>query len=102
MQVHKFSDLLWPQSLVRGFLFVHLTCNPHKYKIGPLAIMNAILRGADKPVYKCALSNVIDKLCADGFKWQPTEVMCDFEAAMHNAVQELWPQAHIRGCWYHL
>lgn len=28
-------------------------------------------------------------------------IMTDFEAAMRNALRELLPHTHIRGCWFH-
>jgi hypothetical protein len=33
--------------------------------------------------------------------WEPTEVMVDFEVAIHNAVRRVWPKAHLRGCLFH-
>ena len=29
-------------------------------------------------------------------------VMCDFEAALRNAVKQAWPAAHLGGCIFHL
>lgn len=33
--------------------------------------------------------------------WNVFNVMCDYEAALHAAVLEVFPQCTIRGCWFH-
>lgn len=33
--------------------------------------------------------------------WAPQFVMTDFEPAMRNAAQVIWPTAHLLGCFFH-
>jgi hypothetical protein len=37
-----------------------------------------------------------------GLTCSPTEVIIDFEQAIHSAVAEVFPNAKIRGCRFHL
>lgn len=34
-------------------------------------------------------------------EWKPTEVMVDFEEALHQAFKLVWPDVHLRGCFFH-
>lgn len=35
------------------------------------------------------------------FPLQPKEVITDFEAALRKAINEIYPAAILRGCWFH-
>lgn len=35
------------------------------------------------------------------FKMNPSEFMTDFEAGMRKAINKCYPNAILRGCWYH-
>lgn len=35
------------------------------------------------------------------FKLEPTEFMSDFEAGLRKAIANVYPNAKIRGCWFH-
>lgn len=35
------------------------------------------------------------------FKLEPDEIITDFEAGMRGAINENFPNALLRGCWYH-
>lgn len=45
-------------------------------------------------VFKCIEENL--------FKMKPAEVMTDYEDGMRLAIKRHWPNAIIRGCWFHL
>lgn len=32
----------------------------------------------------------------------PSSISCDFEKALHNAIEEIYPDARILGCYFHL
>lgn len=32
---------------------------------------------------------------------RPTCIMIDFETALHNAFEQVYPEAHISSCWFH-
>ncbi|KAI6202026.1 hypothetical protein M3Y96_00904600 [Aphelenchoides besseyi] len=33
---------------------------------------------------------------------QPQNVVCDFEKAIHVAIESTWPDVNVHGCWFHL
>lgn len=35
------------------------------------------------------------------FKLEPTEFITDFELGMRKAINEFYPSAKLRGCWFH-
>lgn len=35
------------------------------------------------------------------FKLKPTEIITDFEAGLRKAINQTYPGAKLRGCWYH-
>lgn len=35
------------------------------------------------------------------FKLEPTELMTDFEGGLRKAIEQKYPTARLRGCWYH-
>lgn len=47
--------------------------------------------------YLDVLNFIEDRL----FKLQPTEVMTDFEPPMRKSIEIKYPDAKLRGCWYH-
>lgn len=63
-----------------------------------LLAASGILQNHDEASYVCWLNALYD---ATAKRWEPTEVMVDFEVAIHNTVQRVWPKAHLRGCLFH-
>jgi hypothetical protein len=45
------------------------------------------------------LLNYCDSL---GLKLEPTQIVCDFEKAIHIGVRKIWPNINIMGCRFHL
>ena len=33
--------------------------------------------------------------------FEPQSVLCDFEKGLHNAIEIVWPDATVRGCYFH-
>ncbi|KAL4130748.1 hypothetical protein QTP88_008140 [Uroleucon formosanum] len=52
--------------------------------------------------YKCAFQHLICHSMSIGLTCSPTEVVIDFEQAVHSAVAEVFPNAKISGCRFHL
>jgi len=52
--------------------------------------------------YKCAFQHLIRHSMSIGLTCSPTEVVIDFEQAIHSAIEEVFPNAKIRGCRFHL
>lgn len=50
---------------------------------------------------KEAYSHVFRFIEKNVFKLEPAEFITDFEAGMRSAINERWPSARLRGCWYH-
>ncbi|KAF0754304.1 MULE domain-containing protein [Aphis craccivora] len=51
---------------------------------------------------KCAFQHLTRHSMSIGLTCSPTDVVIDFEQAIHNAVAEVFPNAKIRGCRFHL
>jgi transposase-like protein len=45
-------------------------------------------------------TNLLEELYKSG-PFSPQSVMCDFEQAIHNAVEAVWPSTAVRGCFLH-
>lgn len=45
--------------------------------------------------------DVFDFIESRLFKLQPTEVMTDFEGGLRKAIEQKYPNARLRGCWFH-
>ena len=45
-------------------------------------------------------TNLLEELDSFG-PYSPQSVLCDFELAIHNAVEAVWPSTAIRGCFFH-
>ncbi|XP_016663060.1 uncharacterized protein LOC107884772 [Acyrthosiphon pisum] len=53
--------------------------------------------------YKCAFQHVIrHSISVVGISCSPTDIFIDFESAIHSAVADVFPNAQIRGCRFHL
>jgi len=51
--------------------------------------------------YQFAFS-ALNSLCKElGLSIKPEFVMCDFELALRNAIQECFPSSKIAGCYFH-
>jgi len=51
--------------------------------------------------YQYAFS-ALNSLCKElGLNIKPEFIMCDFEKAMRNSIQECFPTAKIAGCYFH-
>jgi len=59
----------------------------------------ALLPNKSKPMYAALLNALIEK---SNHKFKPKTVMSDFEAGFINAVQETFPEAVCKGCFFHL
>lgn len=44
---------------------------------------------------------VFDCIRNELFKLQPTEFITDFEAGMRQSIRKNFPEATLRGCWFH-
>lgn len=53
-----------------------------------------------KKTYRCYLS-VFDYIETNIFEMKPAEFITDFEGGMRKAINECYPNAALRGCWYH-
>ena len=49
-----------------------------------------------------ALFNALKVVCEGyGLKLNPIHIMCDFEAALRNALSKVWNNAKLNGCFFH-
>lgn len=46
-------------------------------------------------------SAVFDLIENSVFKMEPTEFITDFEPALRNAINKMYPGIPLRGCWFH-
>lgn len=49
-----------------------------------------------------AFKVLLDYCKSLGFCLKPTDIVCDFEKAIHIAVRQIWPKINIIGCRFHL
>lgn len=44
----------------------------------------------------------MDQCAIIGVKFLPINIYMDFEKAIHNAAQKVWPTIHVKSCHFHL
>lgn len=52
--------------------------------------------------YKKCFEFVTEKCSENSLSFSPTEIVADFELAIHNAAKIIWPQIQIIGCRFHV
>ena len=72
--------------------------DPIQRQTPAVALAYFLLPNKSQPLYVRAFGK-LRELVGNG--WQPQHVMLDFEAAAVNAVQEIFPQATVAGCFFH-
>ena len=63
----------------------------------------ALLQDKTRQTYEDVFNAIVDRCAVLQLQPPaPTNVHCDFEAAVHQAVRVVFPAATINGCFYHL
>ena len=69
-----------------------------KFEGHVLPFFKAIMTGKSGPLYKVVFHKMKEEL-PESVKIETC--MCDFEPALQNGLQEIFPDAIITGCWFH-
>ena len=63
-----------------------------------MPFIKVVMTGKSGALYKAVFKRIKEEL-PDSVN--PETVMCDFEAALQNGLQEIFPDAIVTGCWFH-
>ena len=69
-----------------------------KYEGHVMPFFKVIMTGKSGALYRAVFEKIKEEL-PDSVN--PETVMCDFEPALQNGLQEIFPEATVTGCWFH-
>jgi len=81
----------------KQFFTIHGFINGHY-----IPLVFCLLKDKSEETYKLCLSKILELCSRIKLVLSPTEVVVDYEIAIHNAVLQVWNDIKITGCRFHL
>uniref|UniRef100_A0A6P7GMH4 Uncharacterized protein LOC114344197 n=1 Tax=Diabrotica virgifera virgifera TaxID=50390 RepID=A0A6P7GMH4_DIAVI len=76
---------------------IHVVRNGHY-----VPLVFALIKNKKTEAYEQVFRTVISACDSKNLTLNPSEIVCDFEEAIHKASRNVWPQLKITGCRFHI